>query len=76
MTIKLVLNETIEASGGHLTRNNIAVESKTRPNTLLDLANGSTKSIKLETLNDILDAMNRINKGKNYNISDVIVYEK
>lgn len=76
MTIKLILDSTIAASNNKLTRNNIAVESKTRPNTLSDLASGSSKSIKFETLNDILDAMNRIDKGKNYDISDIIAYKK
>lgn len=75
MTIKLVLDETIKSSD-HLTRNNIAVESKTRSNTLSDLCNGKTKAIKLETLNNILDAMNRIDSSKNYDISDIIVYER
>lgn len=75
MTIKLVLDETIKSSD-HLTRNNIAVESKTRSNTLSDLCNGKTKAIKLETLNNILNAMNRLDSSKNYDISDIIVYER
>lgn len=75
MTIKLVLDETIKKSD-HLTRNNIAVESKTRSNTLSDLCNGNTKAIKLETLNQILDAMNRLDGSRNYDISDIIVYER
>lgn len=60
------------------TRNKIAVESKTRPATILDLAGGETKTIKLETLVNILDALNEIAQSKGIDrvigISDIIEY--
>lgn len=76
MTVKLVLDKTIEASNNKLTRNNIAVESKTRPSTLSDIANGETKALKLTTLDSILNAMNRLDPEKEYDISDIIQYKK
>lgn len=75
MAIKLVLGETIERSEGALTRNNISVHSQVRSNTLSDLANGDSKSIKFETLARILDAMNTLDETRTYGISDIIEYE-
>ncbi|WP_231503510.1 hypothetical protein [Paenibacillus sp. 1-18] len=44
--IHFKLSETLEMIGA--TRNKIAVESKTRPATILDLASGDTKTISLK----------------------------
>lgn len=56
--IKFNLNNILKELG--TTRNRIAVESKTRPATILDLASGETRTIKLETMVEILNAINRI----------------
>nr|WP_302055843.1 XRE family transcriptional regulator [Paenibacillus sp. A3M_27_13] len=60
------------------TRNKIAVESKTRPATILDLASGDTKTIKLETLVNILNAINEIARShgleQTFGIEDIIQY--
>lgn len=76
MTIELRLDKTIRASEGKLTRSNIAEMSGVRPNTIGDLCNGKTKAIKLDALDHILDAMNRIDSSKNYDINDIIVYTR
>ena len=78
MTVKITLSDTLqrlEKEGITLTKNKIAVESKTRPSTLSDLANGTTKAIKLETLNDILNAMNRLYPEGSFTIEDIVKYE-
>ncbi|WP_431085660.1 XRE family transcriptional regulator [Paenibacillus sp. 8b26] len=70
------LSETLEMIGA--TRNKVAVESKTRPATILDLASGDTKTIKLETLVNILNAINEIAHShgleKTFGIEDIIQY--
>jgi hypothetical protein len=74
--IHFKLNETLEMIGA--TRNKIAVESKTRPATILDLASGDTKTIKLETLVNILNAINEIARShgleKTFGIEDIIQF--
>lgn len=74
--IHFKLSETLEMIGA--TRNKIAVESKTRPATILDLASGDTKTIKLETLVNILNAINEIAHShgleKTFGIEDIIQY--
>lgn len=74
--IKFKLAETIDEL--RTTRNRIAVESKTRPATVLDLAAGDTKTIKLETLVNILDALNEIAREEGIDrvigINDIIEY--
>lgn len=75
MAIRFKLAETIAASGGKLTKNAIAVEAKVRPSTLSDLASEKSKSIKFETLDAILDAMNNLLPGGQYTITDIFEYE-
>ncbi|MNN33864.1 hypothetical protein D3C81_1476390 [compost metagenome] len=74
--IKFKLADTISELG--TSRNKIAVESKTRPATILDLAAGDTKTIKLETVVNILDALNDIAREKGIDrvigIGDIIEY--
>ncbi|MDY8092419.1 helix-turn-helix transcriptional regulator [Paenibacillus polymyxa] len=43
-----------------ISRNKLAVEAKIRPATVIDMVNGKTKRLELETLFHILDALNRI----------------
>lgn len=75
MTIHFKLDKTIEASGGKLTKNAIAVEAKVRPSTLSDLASHKSKSLKIETLDAILNAMNTLIPDGQYTITDIIDYE-
>ncbi|MGM1022472.1 MAG: XRE family transcriptional regulator [Bacillota bacterium] len=74
--INFRLSETLEEIGA--TRNKIAVESKTRPATILDLASGDTKTIKLDTLVNILNAINEFAHShgveKTFGIEDIIQY--
>ncbi|OMC97840.1 XRE family transcriptional regulator [Paenibacillus odorifer] len=74
--MKFKLGATLDVLG--TTRNKIAVESKTRPATILDLAGGDTRTIKLDTLANILDALNELAKEKGIErtigIDDIIEY--
>lgn len=74
--IKFNLNKVLDEIGA--TRNRVAVESKTRPATILDLASGDTRTIKLETMVEILNAINRIAREKGstrqYGIEALIEY--
>lgn len=74
--IKFKLAETIDEL--QTTRNHVAVESKTRPATILALAAGETRTIKLETLVNILDALNEITHKEGidrvFGINDIIEY--
>lgn len=77
--IKYKLGVTLdELNNKRITRNKLAVESKTRPATILDLAAGESKTIKLETLVSILDALNEIAKDEGidrvFGINDIIEY--
>lgn len=79
MTVRITLSDTLlrlEKQGVIMTKNKIAVESKTRPSTLSDLFNGKTKAIKLDTLNDILNAMNRLHPKGDFIINDIVEYER
>ncbi|MGE6488477.1 helix-turn-helix domain-containing protein [Paenisporosarcina sp. NPDC076898] len=79
MTVRITLSDTLqrlEKQGVNMTKNKIAVESKTRPSTLSDLFNGKTKAIKLDTLDDILNAMNRLYPEGNFTIEDIVNYEQ
>lgn len=79
MTVEITLSKTLsnlEKKGINLTRNAIAVEAKVRPSTVSDLANNNSKAIKLETLNDILNAMNRLVSTEDFTIEDIIKYKK
>lgn len=60
-----------------ITMNKLAVESKIRPGSIVDLTKGDTKAIKLETLARILDTLNLFasRNGKSpLNISDILEY--
>lgn len=75
---QFVLHETlkdIDVSGYR-----IAVEAKIRPNTIYDIIENKKKTISLEYLTAIIEALNRISKEKKLGISfgimDVIDYQK
>lgn len=62
------------------TRNEIAVEAKARPATLLDMNKGETKRLELDTVERILDAINAkaaaSNIEKVYTLNDLFTYER
>ncbi|MBU7318829.1 helix-turn-helix domain-containing protein [Paenibacillus oleatilyticus] len=74
--VRFNLGRTIEELG--ITRNKLAVESKTRPATVLDLVSGETKRIEIHTLVNLLDALNTIAREqgitRKITISDIIEY--
>lgn len=72
MTVKFVLDKTLENKGKSLTRNAIAVKASVRPATLHDMVRHQAKSISLETLDKILIAMNELDPNNNYDIGDII----
>ncbi|MDZ5607921.1 helix-turn-helix transcriptional regulator [Bacillus pseudomycoides] len=72
------LGRTLQELG--VTKNKLAVEAKIRHNTISDLVNGDASSIRIDTLQAILDTLNELaaEKGidKIYGIKDVIKHEK
>lgn len=74
--IRFNLGKTLEEIG--ITRNKLAVESKTRPATVLDLVSGDSKRIEIETLTNLLDALNKESRARGIirtiTISDIIEY--
>lgn len=74
--VRFNLGRTIEELG--ITRNKLAVESKTRPATVLDLVSGETKRIEIHTLINLLDTLNTIARdqgiSRKITISDIIEY--
>lgn len=61
-----------------ITKNHLAVETKTRPATVLSIAKGEIKRIDLEMITDLLDYLNKLasEKGikKNYTIDSIFNY--
>jgi DNA-binding Xre family transcriptional regulator len=79
--IIFTLEETLEQfKPEKLTRNKLAVEAKVRPATIADITKGNAKSIQLDTLVKILNALNRISFEENggnarrYTVEDVFIY--
>jgi DNA-binding Xre family transcriptional regulator len=57
--------------------NKLAVESKIRQGSIIDMTKGDTKAIKLDTLTKILDTLNSISKeqGKReIELTDILEY--
>lgn len=75
--ITLTLDKCLHEMG--LSMNKLAIESDARPNTVFDIAKGKAQRIDLETLNKLLQGLNRIaiNRGidRRFDISDLIQYE-
>ncbi|MGN8645427.1 helix-turn-helix domain-containing protein [Gracilibacillus sp. HCP3S3_G5_1] len=71
--VKSTLNETLKMLG--ISKNKLAVESKIRPNTISDLANGKSQAINFETLENIINTLDRLaienNINKSHSVSDV-----
>jgi DNA-binding Xre family transcriptional regulator len=60
-----------------ISKNKLAVEGKLRPNLILEMTDGKTKAIKLDTLATILDTLNdiSISQGKGFiDVSDILSY--
>ncbi|WP_418026774.1 helix-turn-helix domain-containing protein [Paenibacillus sp. JJ1722] len=61
-----------------ISRNKLAVEAKIRPATVIDMVNGKTKRLELETLVHILDALNRFARQRRFTraitLADIIEY--
>ncbi|WP_248928992.1 helix-turn-helix domain-containing protein [Paenibacillus hamazuiensis] len=74
--VQFNLGKTLDELG--ISRNKLAVESKTRPATVLDLVSGDTKRIEIDTLVNLLDALNEIARGRGFTrqitVSDIIEY--
>jgi DNA-binding Xre family transcriptional regulator len=62
-----------------ITKNALAVEAKVRPATVTTYVNGDVGRIEIDTLTNMLDAINRmaIEKGitRRYGLEDIISYE-
>ncbi|EHS55176.1 helix-turn-helix domain-containing protein [Paenibacillus sp. Aloe-11] len=61
-----------------ISRNKLAVEAKIRPATIIDMVNGKTKRLELETLVHILDALNRFARQRRFTrtitLADIVEY--
>jgi DNA-binding Xre family transcriptional regulator len=58
-----------------ISRTKFAKISNVRPNTINDMCNGITKRIEVETLENIMNALNQLSKEP-INVADIINYEK
>lgn len=76
--IKFTIGKTLNSL--NITKHKLATESKVRYNTITDMASNQTKSINIQTLTAILDALNEIanEKGikRTIDVSDVFIYVK
>lgn len=71
MGLEFVLNETLEKIDQ--TRNALAVEAKVRPATVNDIAAGRSKAITLAVLDDLLDALDRLDpEGRRHDVTDIV----
>lgn len=63
-----------------ITGNKLAVESKVRPDTVYKMMDNDASRLNLDTLLNILDALNRIAKEKDvhrdFTLEDVLIYIK
>ncbi|MGD6896121.1 helix-turn-helix domain-containing protein [Bacillus infantis] len=61
-----------------ITKNHLAVETKTRPATVLDLSRGKVKRVDIETLSSLLDHLNSVARErgmeKTYTIDSILPY--
>ena len=74
MPLKFTLPETLAKL--NLTEHKLAKEANVRPATVYSICKGEAKTIKLETLESILEALNKRSPFKEITIEDVIKYEK
>lgn len=71
------LENVLEQLG--VTKNHLAVETKIRPATILDLSKGKTRRVELATIETLLDEINKIARDRGiekvYTIDDLIKYQ-
>jgi len=76
--IKFTLGKTLNEL--NITKNKLAVESKVRYNTVMDMVTNQSKSINILTLMAILDTLNEIAEEKGLNreidVDDIFIYLK
>lgn len=69
MTVKIVLNETLEKAG--ITRNALAREARVRPNLIYDMCEGKTRRLELATLDTLIATLTALT-GRTHTLADVI----
>nr|WP_259549366.1 helix-turn-helix transcriptional regulator [Heyndrickxia oleronia] len=78
LSFENTLSETLKELG--ITRNALAVEAKVRPATINEIESGEAKQVNFETLESIIEALNRIaeEKGLNvtYNVENVFQHKE
>lgn len=67
--VHFVLDETLKKHG--ISRYQLSLESKTRPATISDLANGNSKSIKFETAIKIVETIKELT-GEDISLVDIV----
>ena len=72
MPLKFTLKETLEREG--LTKYAVSKEANVRPNTLTDLYNGDTRSLRVDTIDSVINAINRLT-GQRYGLEAIMIYE-
>lgn len=76
MTIQFNLQNILDELD--ITSHYLAVETKSRPATMLQFAKGQSKRLDLQMLDDMLDEINRIaiekNLNKTYTLDDILSY--
>lgn len=74
--IECTLQETLDEIG--ISKNKLAVESKIRPNTIINIANDKAKSVNFDTLVKIISTLSSLAKEngiiRSFGVSDVFVY--
>lgn len=72
--VKFVLDKTLKEMG--ISGNRVAIEAEIRSNTIYEILSNKKKTISLQQLTDIRDALNRIAKeeglNSKYDIDDII----
>lgn len=71
--IVFTLNKTLDEL--NLSRNRVAVEAKIRPAAVGELFKGESKAIRIDTLEKILDTLNRLGNRK-VTLNDVMTYKE
>jgi len=72
MPLKFTLKDTLNREG--LTKYAVAKEAGVRPNTMADLYNGDARSLRVETIDAVIDAINRLT-GARYGLEAIMIYE-
>lgn len=73
MPLKFTLDKTIERE--NITKYRLSKESGVRANTIASLCNGDARSLSVETLDAIIDALNRLSEST-HGLDSVVEYVK